>query len=332
MISLKIFRKWLIILVITVISIIAAGIIILVIIGSAVVDIVDNSPRTFNPDDLMKSEIHRMNQVVSHDMGLDTPIAIEVTQTTMVIDQRAPRACFGGDCIKDRDPGKYIFTVFMEITNLGDEKYYDSPYQFKILDSHGKSYSPAGRQFTFTVDEISKGETLSTKIIYDVDPPASDYVLHITPYPLSGGEETKIFLDDISKLRPSLCEGSADCFAGFITKIIDGDTLDIANVEANNEIVRIRLALVDTPEKGENQYENAKEFVAGFCHVDSYVIFDEDDGQTAGSFGRKIGKLYCDEVLLNDKLLDRGLAQIDTKFCEVSEYAKDAWAQQNGCG
>lgn len=39
------------------------------------------------------------------------------------------------------------------------------------------------------------------------------------------------------------CKGSADCFRGVVTEIVDGDRIDVNNV-------RIRLSMVNTPERG----------------------------------------------------------------------------------
>ena len=50
------------------------------------------------------------------------------------------------------------------------------------------------------------------------------------------------------------CQGFSDCFEGTVTKVVDGDTLDINNV-------RIRLALVNTPETNQDGYLQAKQFV-----------------------------------------------------------------------
>ncbi|MDW0148448.1 MAG: hypothetical protein QOK59_07165, partial [Nitrososphaeraceae archaeon] len=41
---------------------------------------------------------------------------------------------------------------------------------------------------------------------------------------------------------------------GIVTKVVDGDTLDINGT-------RIRLSLVDTPERGQPGFDQAKEFV-----------------------------------------------------------------------
>src|SRR4051812_40762354 len=53
------------------------------------------------------------------------------------------------------------------------------------------------------------------------------------------------------------CLGTADCFTGVVTKVVDGDTLDVNDV-------RVRLALVNTAERGETKYAEAREFVKAF--------------------------------------------------------------------
>ncbi|HMG37710.1 MAG TPA: hypothetical protein VK566_00855, partial [Nitrososphaeraceae archaeon] len=45
---------------------------------------------------------------------------------------------------------------------------------------------------------------------------------------------------------------------GIVTKVVDGDTLDINGI-------RIRLALVDTPEINQPGYDRAREFVESLC-------------------------------------------------------------------
>jgi hypothetical protein len=67
------------------------------------------------------------------------------------------------------------------------------------------------------------------------------------------------------------CQGQADCFRGTVTMIVDGDTIDINNV-------RIRLALVNTPERGESGYTEAIDFVESICGVGTTALVDEDDG------------------------------------------------------
>lgn len=125
----------------------------------------------------------------------------------------------------------------------------------------------------------------------------------------------------------SICLGNANCFTGTISKVVDGDTVDV-----DGEI-RIRLSLVNTPEQGEEGYQVAKDFVNSNCGVGTKVLVDEDDGQKAGSYGRMIGLVYCgdDKLLLNQILIEKGYAQILNEFCDRSEFSHLNWAQANGC-
>jgi micrococcal nuclease len=89
--------------------------------------------------------------------------------------------------------------------------------------------------------------------------------------------------------------------------------------------VRIRLALVNTPEVNEPGYLEAKQFVESSCALGSKANVDEDDGQKGGSFGRMIAKVYCSNnpVSLNELLLNSSHANIMPEFCGVSEFASN---------
>lgn len=122
------------------------------------------------------------------------------------------------------------------------------------------------------------------------------------------------------------CQGQADCFTGKVTEIVDGDTLDVNNV-------RVRLSLVNTPERGDSGYLEAKGFTESMCPIGSEALVDEDDGQKEGSFDRLIGLVYCgnEKLVLNEHLLNERHAQIFEDFCSVSEFSEDGWVQKFGC-
>lgn len=129
------------------------------------------------------------------------------------------------------------------------------------------------------------------------------------------------------------CQGQADCFKGKVTAIVDGDTLDIDNI-------RVRLTLVNTPERREAGYAEATEFVKSVCSIGTDALVDEDDGQKEGSYDRLIGLVYClgddnagdnKTVLLNEVLLQRGYAFVFEQVCDKSEFSKAAWIQEYGC-
>lgn len=183
----------------------------------------------------------QMHEVVTHPISDNDNIAVKVTKTKIILDSKTPQTCVFGDCIDDRKPGKYVLTVMMTITNLGSDEYYDSPYQFKIEDINDKRYGLASRDLGFNIPEVSKGESYQTQIVYDVNVPLSQYKL-ILEQPCSD-TETAISLNKLQKFRPELCQGNADCFVGFVDKIIDGDILDILDIESD-EIKQIRLSLI----------------------------------------------------------------------------------------
>jgi micrococcal nuclease len=118
---------------------------------------------------------------------------------------------------------------------------------------------------------------------------------------------------------PTLSEGIE--ISGPITHVVDGDTLDVNNI-------RIRLALVNTPEVGEPGFDTAKNFVEKLC-LDKNGEVDIDDGQRQGSFGREIGVVYCDGVNLNSELMSKGYASTSTEFCDVSEFSAEPWAKSS---
>jgi DNA-binding beta-propeller fold protein YncE len=118
---------------------------------------------------------------------------------------------------------------------------------------------------------------------------------------------------------PTLKEGIE--IAGPINYVVDGDTLDVNDI-------RIRLALVNTPEVGEAGFDTAKNFVTSHC-LNKKGEVDIDDGQRRGSFGREIGIVYCDGMNLNQALMSNNLAVIETQFCDVSEFASESWAKSS---
>jgi len=120
------------------------------------------------------------------------------------------------------------------------------------------------------------------------------------------------------------CSGSAACISGYVTNIIDGDTID---VDGNS----IRFSLASTPELNEFGGFDAKHFLEQICPVGSQALVDEDDGQTEGSYDRMIAVIYCNGVNLNEAVLEEGYALLSTSFCSQSEFSDEAWAKKFGC-
>ena len=130
-------------------------------------------------------------------------------------------------------------------------------------------------------------------------------------------EETTV----VGKLN---CLGTAKCFTGIVTKVIDGDTLKV-----NGESIRFSLA--SAPELKGYGGVDSKNFIETICPVGSTVTVDEDDGYVIGSYGRIVGLVHCNGVNLSSELLDSTLGYLEVRFCDSSEFAELKWAQKHGC-
>ena len=62
------------------------------------------------------------------------------------------------------------------------------------------------------------------------------------------------------------------------------------------------------------------------------ITVDQDDLQPYDTFGRLLGKVYCENGILNEILLNNGHANIMTRYCNTSEFSGESWAQEYGCG
>ena len=111
---------------------------------------------------------------------------------------------------------------------------------------------------------------------------------------------------------------------GTITEVIDGDTI------RHSAAGTIRLALVNSPERGEPGYQEAKDFTSAVCPVGQKAQVGHDDFQ-GPTYGRGVGIVYCGGFLLNEVLLTEGHAEISTYFCDKSEYGNTDWARAYGC-
>ena len=120
------------------------------------------------------------------------------------------------------------------------------------------------------------------------------------------------------------CTGSAKCIVEKVTRIVDGDTID-------TESYRIRLSLVNTPEKNQPGYYEATAFTSMTCPVGSMIRVDQDDSQLYDEYDRLLGKVFCGNQILNESLLRNGHADILPQYCFRSEFTGESWAQEYGC-
>ena len=103
---------------------------------------------------------------------------------------------------------------------------------------------------------------------------------------------------------------------GVCNYVVDGDTLDVSGVG------RIRLVGIDTPERGQNGYQNATDFVKSKC-LGKTIYLDIDDAENTDKYGRILAVVYVDGYNLNAELLKQGYAKV--LYIPPSEFNPYSW-------
>lgn len=96
-------------------------------------------------------------------------------------------------------------------------------------------------------------------------------------------------------------------------RVIDGDTFAFANGTS------VRLICIDSPEKGEEGYEEAGEYLNSLLM--KHTLRFERDVSEQDSYGRLLRYVYADEVFVNREMVRSGHARVfrygnDTKRCD----------------
>lgn len=92
-----------------------------------------------------------------------------------------------------------------------------------------------------------------------------------------------------------------------ITNVVDGDTVD-AIIDLGFKITskqRLRVARIDTPERGENGYQEAKEFVQ-HCVLNKEV---DIKSEKISKWGYYLAEVYIEGRNLSDMLIAANLAK-----------------------
>lgn len=129
---------------------------------------------------------------------------------------------------------------------------------------------------------------------------------------------------DIRGSKDPRCSGVAACFAGPVTRVVDGDTLDVSGE-------RIRLVLVDAPERATRFGPAATEYLRELCQVGTTALVDQDDLQQTDNYGRMLAVVWCGESRANEAIIRSGHARVYQRFCRQSEFGLQLWAVTLGC-
>jgi micrococcal nuclease len=129
---------------------------------------------------------------------------------------------------------------------------------------------------------------------------------------------------DTSQHSSEDCSGTAGCIRGTVTKIIDGDTIHVDDQS-------VRFALASAPNLEGYGGVDSRDFIQTICPVGSEVLVDEDDGHILDDHARMVGMITCNDMILNEELLDASLGHLELRFCSSSEFANESWAVKHGC-
>jgi endonuclease YncB( thermonuclease family) len=102
-----------------------------------------------------------------------------------------------------------------------------------------------------------------------------------------------------------------------VVNVIDGDTID---VEAEGEVYRVRYIGVDTPERDEPYYEEARK--ANQDMVAGQAILLVKDVSETDRFGRLLRYVYlADGTFVNAELIEQGYGRVVTFPPDVAQVA-----------
>jgi len=114
----------------------------------------------------------------------------------------------------------------------------------------------------------------------------------------------------------------------YVTKVVDGDTIVIEGGQ------RVRLLNIDTREKGENCYAEAKERMEELVLLKNITL--EADKEDKDQYGRLLRYVYLDDANINMEMVAEGLAVVhiyepNVKYREqFAEYERQA-RERGGC-
>ncbi|HLC76806.1 MAG TPA: thermonuclease family protein [archaeon] len=114
----------------------------------------------------------------------------------------------------------------------------------------------------------------------------------------------------------------------YITKVIDGDTIVVAGGQS------IRLLNIDTRERGQNCYQEAKDKMTELVLLKNITM--ERDKEDKDRYNRLLRYIYVDGEMVNLKMVQEGLAVVyiippNGKYRSDFEAAESAAHGEGGC-
>ncbi len=144
----------------------------------------------------------------------------------------------------------------------------------------------------------------------------------ITGHAINNQEENQVEISEKSDISgESIQEGYF-----LVTRVIDGDTIEIENGE------RVRLICVNTPETGEKGYKEAKDFLSDFILNEEVKLVK--DVTERDKYGRLLRYIYSEGEFVNEKIVRLGYGVAypygqSTRLCPQIENAEKLAEKDN---
>lgn len=104
-----------------------------------------------------------------------------------------------------------------------------------------------------------------------------------------------------------------EALKGKVIKIADGDTLTIVTVDDNPKQHKIRLAEIDTPERGQPYYKQSKQALSELVYNTIVSI----EVTTTDRYGRRIGMIFDqDQRWINAVMVRSGHAWVYNRYVQ----------------
>lgn len=115
---------------------------------------------------------------------------------------------------------------------------------------------------------------------------------------------------------PAFAQVAPQAFSGKVVGVKDGDTVEVLY---QGKAIRVRLAHIDCPEKGQPYGSRAKEFASDFCFSQVVRVVQTEKPDR---YGRLIAEVFLGSQCLNKELVRAGLAWHFVKYSSDAGYAR----------
>lgn len=114
---------------------------------------------------------------------------------------------------------------------------------------------------------------------------------------------------------------------GRVVGVSDGDTVTI--LDDQKQQIKVRLAEIDTPESAQPYGTRAKQELSQLVYGKTVIVKVQDTDR----YGRKVGRVYMDDIDINAEMVRLGAAWVYRKYAsDQALYVLEKWARQNRVG